>query len=115
MLITLDHVKEVTARAHSGGAYNRLKGRERIAVFIKHTPLKAGSSIRIGYNNYKIEDDCYLVYIDLLYDANFSHPVIFELHNLKDGSVITIEEEFPIADPKLERSLIPHILPKEGK
>ncbi len=116
MPITLEHVKEVTAKAHVSGAYKRLKGRERVAVFIKHTPLKAGTQLRIGYNTYKVDQDAFLVFIDLVHDANFSHPVVYELHNLKDGSIRTIEEEFPIADPELERSLISHILPgKEGK
>lgn len=114
MPITLDHVKGITKKAYAEGTYKKLKGRERVAVFIRHTPLIAGTKIRIGYNTYKLEKDAYLVFIDLRHDANYSHPVIFELHNT-DGSVRTIEEEFPIADPDLERSLIPHILPeKEG-
>ncbi len=116
MAITLDHVKQVTARAHAEGAYRRLKGRERVAVSIMHTPIKGGTALKIGYNTYKIDKDAYLVFIDLVHDANFSHPVIYELHNVEDGSVRIIEEEFPIADPALERTLIPHILPgKEGR
>jgi hypothetical protein len=116
MPITLEHVKEVTAKAFSGGAYKRLKGRERVAVFIKHTPLKGGTELRIGPRTYKVEKDSFLVFIDLVHDANFAHPVLYELHDLESGKVQTIEEEFPIADPELERSLISHILPgKEGK
>jgi hypothetical protein len=116
MTITLEHVKEVTAKAFAAGTYKRLKGRERVAVFIRHTPLKAGTDLRIGGKIYKVEKDAYLVFTDLMHQANFTHPVIYELHNLQDGSVRIIEEEFPIADPELERSLIPHILPeKEGK
>jgi hypothetical protein len=116
MSITLDHVKEVTARSFTGGAYKRLKGRERVAVFIKHTPLKAGTELRIGAKMYKVEKDAFLVFIDLVHDANFAHPVLYELHDLDNGKVRTIKEEFPIADPQLERSLISHILPgKEGK
>ena len=115
MRITLEHVKEVTARAFASGAYKRLKGRERVAVFIRHTPLKAATKLRIGYNTYKVDKDAFLVFIDLMHDGNFAHPVLYELHNLDDGSVRTIEEEFPIADPELERSLISHILPgREG-
>lgn len=116
MPITLEHVKEITAKTFSAGTYKRLKGRERVAVFIRHIPLKGGTELRIGYNTYKVEKDAFLVFIDLQHDANFSHPVLYELHNLEDGSVRTIEEEFPIADPELEQSLISHILPgKEGK
>ncbi|MCK5217733.1 MAG: hypothetical protein KAJ93_08085 [Methanosarcinales archaeon] len=116
MSITLEHIKEVTARAFTGGAYKRLKGRERVAVFIRHTPLKGGTELRIGAITYKIEKDAFLVFVDLVYDANFAHPVLYELHDLENGKVRTIEEEFPIADPELERSLISHILPgKEGK
>lgn len=116
MPITLEHVKEMTSRKYTGGNYKRLKGRERVSVSIKHVPLEAGKELKIGYNTYKVEKAAYLVFIDLLHDGNFSHPVIYELHNLEDGSVRTIEEEFPIADPELERSLIPHILPgKENK
>lgn len=116
MSITLEHVKEVTDRAFTGGAYKRLKGRERVAVFIRHTPLKSGTELRIGAKTYKIEKDAFLVFIDLVHDANFAHPVLYELHYLESGKVQTIEEEFPIADPELERSLISHILPgKEGK
>ena len=116
MGIELGHVKEITSKALSEGAYKRLKGREHVAVFIRHTPLSAGSTIRIGYDEYKIENDAYLVFVDLMHEANFAHPVLFELHNLEDGLVRTIEAEFPLADPELERSLIPHILPrKEGE
>jgi len=111
MPITLEHIKEVTAKAFTSGAYRRLKGRERVAVFISHTPLKAGREFRIGYKTYKVEKDAYLVYIDLMYEANFAHPVLYELHAL-DGSVRTIEEEFPLADPEFEKSLVSHILPK---
>lgn len=116
MPITVDHIKAVTARSLSAGAYRRLEGRERVAVFVRDIPLKAGTKLRIGYNEYDIEDDAYLVYIDLMHEANFEHPVIYELHNLEDGSVRTIEESYPVADPELERSLIPHIVPgKEGR
>ena len=116
MPITLEHIKEVTARALAAGTYKRLKGREHVAVFIRHTPLEAGTKLRIGPNNYKIESDSYLVFIDLKHNFNFTHPVLYELHNLSDGSIKTIEEKFPIADPEIERSLIPHILPgKEEK
>jgi hypothetical protein len=42
--------------------------------------------------------------------------VLYELHRIEDGSIRTIEEEWPIADPELERTLIPFILPgKEDK
>jgi hypothetical protein len=116
MSITLEHVKEVTARAFKGGAYKRLKGRERVAVFIRHTPLQGGTELRIGAKTYKVENDAFLVFVDLVYDANFAHPVLYELHDLESGKVHTIKEEFPIADPELERSLISHIMPgKEGK
>jgi hypothetical protein len=116
MPITLDHVKAVTAKAVAGGAYRRLKGRERVAVYIRDIPLKAGSTLRIGYNNYKIEKDAYLVFINLQHQANYAHPVIYELHNVEDGSIRIIEEEFPIADPEIEQNLIPHILPgREGR
>jgi hypothetical protein len=115
MSIELDHVKEVTARAAAEGAYKRLRGREHVAVFIRHTPLPAGKSLRIGYHEYSIDRESYLVFVDLMHEANFAHPVLYELHSLEDGTVRTIEEEFPIADPELERSLIPYILPgKEG-
>jgi hypothetical protein len=116
MPITLDHVKAVTAKALAEGAYRRLEGRERVAVHIRDIPLKAGSVLRIGYNRYEVEADAYLVFIDLMHGANYEHPVLYELHNLKDGSVRTISESYPIADPEMERSLIAHILPgREGK
>lgn len=111
--IGIDHVKEMTKRAYAEGAYKRLGGREHVAIFIRHVPLKAGSELRIGPNNYKVEGDSYLVFIDLRHQANFTHPVLYELHNLNDGSIKTIEEKFPIADLEIERSLIPHILPGE--
>lgn len=113
MQIGLDHIKAVTARALSTGAYRRLKGRERVAVFIRHVPLKAGAELRVGPNRYKVEGDSYLVYIDLMHEANFTHPVLYELHRLADGSVRTIEEQYPITDAEVERSLIPHILPEK--
>lgn len=113
MTINLKHVKSVTSQAFASGAYKRLKGRERIAVFIRQVPLEKGSVLPIGPRGYKVEADSYLVYIDLMHDANFTHPVIYELHNLKDGSVKTIEEEFPISDPEFEHTLIPHILPEK--
>jgi hypothetical protein len=116
MQIQIDHVKGVTEKAYAEGAYRRLAGRERVAIFTRHLPLRAGTELRIGRNKYKIEDDAYLVFVDLRHDFNFAHPVLYELHSLKDGSVRTIEEEFPIADPEIERSLVPFILPpKEGK
>jgi len=116
MPIELSHVKEVTARAFQSGAYRRLKGRERVAVFIRQLPLRAGAELRIGRRQFKVESDSYLVYVDLMHDANFAHPVLYELHDVNNGSVRTIEEQFPLADPELERSLIPYILPgKEGR
>jgi hypothetical protein len=116
MPITLEHVKEATKRALDAGTYKRLKGHEHVAVFIRPAPLKGGTELRIGYTTYKVEKDAYLVFIDLKHDANFQHPVLYELHNLEDGSIRTIEEKYPIADQEFERSLIPHILPgKEGK
>ena len=114
--IGIDHVKEVTRRAYGEGAYKRLGGRENVAVFIRHVPLQSGSELRIGPRNYKVESDSYLVFIDLKHNFNFAHPVLYELHNLSDGSIRTIEEKFPIVDPEIERSLVPHILPgKEEK
>ena len=113
---SLKHVKGVVERSCKEGAYRRLKGREHIAIFIRHVPLEAGTKLRIGYNTYKIEKSSYLVFIDLLHQGNFAHPVLYELHRIEDGSVRTIEEEWPIADPELERTLIPFILPgKEDK
>jgi hypothetical protein len=114
MPITIDHVKEVTRKAYASGEYKRLKGRERVAIFIRPTPLKAGMQLRIGYNTYKIEKEAFLVFVDLVHDANFSHPVLYELHNLEDGSIRTIKEEWPLADPGFEKSLVPHILPGKG-
>jgi len=111
--IGIDHVKEMTKRAYAEGAYKQLEGREHVAIFIRHVPIQDGSELRIGPNNYKVEGDSYLVFIDLRHEANFTHPVLYELHNLNDGSIKTIEEKFPIADPEIERSLIPHILPGE--
>jgi len=111
MPIGIDHIKEVTKRSYVSGNYKRLGGRERVSVFIRQVPMKAGSELRIGPRSYKIEKESFLVYIDLMHDANFTHPVIYELHNVEDGSVKIIEEEFPIADPEIERSLIPQILP----
>lgn len=116
MPINLEHVKEVISKSFSSGAYKLLKGREHVAVYIKHLPLKAGTDLRIGYNSYKIENDSILVFIDLIHEANFSHPVIYELHSVDDGQIRTINEEWPIADPEMERNLIPFILPgKEVK
>lgn len=114
MLIGLDHVKEVVGKAHGEGAYRRLKGREHIAVHLRQTPIKAGTTLTIGPNKYKVEQDSYLVYVDLLHEGNFTHPVIYELHALKDGSVKTIEEKYPITDREMSRSLIPFILPPKG-
>jgi len=115
MPIELDHVKYVTARSYAEGTYKRLKGLERVAVFIRHVPIKAGTELPIGRKKYKVEQDSYLVFIDLKHDANFAHPVLYELHNVKDGNVTVIEEQFPIADPEIERSLIPHILPDKER
>lgn len=114
MFIELDHIKTVTARAFTEGAYRRLKGLERVAIFIRQVPLKAGTELPIGRKKYKVGQDSYLVFIDLKHDANFAHPVLYELHNVNDGSVTVIEEQFPIADPEIERSLIPHIMPEKG-
>jgi len=111
MKIDIDHVKQVTGRAYEQGSYKQLGGHERVAVFIRHIPLKGGSQLRIGPKDYKIKDDSYLVFIDLMHDANYTHPVVYELHRVSDGTVQVIKEEFPVADPDIEKSLIPHILP----
>jgi hypothetical protein len=113
MPITLDHVKAVTARSLAEGVYKRLEGRESVAVYVRETPLRRGTTLQIGRNRYKVEKDAYLVYVNLMHHANYSHPVIYELHNVEDGSVRMIEEEWPIADREIERTLIPHILPRE--
>ncbi|MFC1855910.1 hypothetical protein ACFL2A_05155 [Thermodesulfobacteriota bacterium] len=116
MPIDISHVKSMTSEHYCCGAYKCHKEPEHVAVFVRQLPLKAGTALQIGYDTYKVEKEAFLVFIDLRYNANFSHPVIYELHNVEDGKVRTIEAEFPIADPKIEQSLIPHILPeKEGK
>lgn len=115
MPIEIDHVKYVTERSFAEGVYKRLKGLERIAVFIRQVPLKKGAMLPIGRKKYKVEQDSYLVFIDLMHDANFAHPVLYELHNVDDGSVKVIEEQFPISDPQIERSLMPHILPEKER
>jgi hypothetical protein len=111
MGIDIEHVREMTRKAHAAGAYARLDGRERVAVFGRQVPLAAGSRLRIGGKDYEIKDDSYLVFVDLQHDANFAHPVLYELHSVADGRVTTIEERWPIADPEIEHSLVPHILP----
>ena len=113
MKISIEHVKGVVTNSLMEGTYKRLKGRENIAIFIRHIPLQSGNKLRIGYSTYKIENNSYLVFIDLMHQANFAHPVIYELHNVEDGSVRRIEEKWPIADPAIERSLIPLILPEK--
>jgi|GEM_PF-6162080 len=116
MPINLEQVKEVAQKAFEKGAYKRLKGRERVAVAVLETPVKGGTDVQIGYKKYKVEKDAYLVFVDLMHNANFQHPVLYELHNLQNGTVRTIEEKFPLADAKLEQSLKYFILPKkEGK
>ncbi len=115
MPIDLEHVKAVTARAFAEGSYRRLKGLERVAVFVRHLPLKAGTELSIGRKKYKVDQDSYLVYVDLQHDANFAHSVLYELHHVDDGKVTVIEEQFPITDPGIEKSLIPHILPEERR
>ncbi len=116
MPIELRDVVEAMRQAYAKGAYRRLDGHERVAIFVRETPFKAGSEFRIGPHPYKVEEDSYLGFVDLRYDANFSHPVIYELHNVRDGSVRTIEEEWPLADAQMERSLTPIVLPgREGK
>ena len=63
-----------------------------------------------------VDKDSFLVFIDLKYGANFAHPVLYELHSIDDGKVTRIEENYPIADPELERSLTSVVLPeKEGR
>ena len=117
MKISIEHVKGVVTNSYKEGKYRRLRGRENIAIFIRHIPLKSGSKQRIGYNSYEIKNESYLVFIDLMYQANFAHPVVYELHNVEDGSVRSIEEKWPIADLAIERSLVPLIIsdkePKE--
>ena len=110
MAIGTDHVKGMTSRAFYEGAYEGPAGREQVSVYMYSFPLKGGHELRIGPNRYKIENDSYLVFVDLMHDANFTHPVRYELHNVNDGSVRSIEEEFPIADPEIERKLTPVIV-----
>jgi hypothetical protein len=115
MSIELDHVKHVTARSFSEGNYKHLKGHERVSVSIRHIPLKSGTELPVGRKKYKIKNDSFLVFVDLHHDSNFAHPVMYELHNTKDGSVTVIEEQFPISDVEIERSLIPYILPNDER
>ncbi len=116
MAIGLEEVKAATSKAYAAGAYQRLNGKERVAVFISPEPLKGGTTVQIGPHKRKLAADAYLVFVDLRYNANFAHPVIYEMHNVADGKITTIEEEWPLDDMAFERSLIAHIMPKkEGK
>ena len=115
MPIGLEHVQAVTARAFHEGAYRRLKGLERVAIFIRHNPLKAGTDLPIGRKKHKVDQDSFLVFVDLQYGANFAHAVLYELHNVNTGKIKVIEEQFPITDPEIEKSLISHILPEERR
>ena len=108
-------VHERVLERQKKGAYRYLEGRERLAIHTRTEPLKAGTVLRIGRKEYKVDEDSYFVFIDLLHDANFAHPVVYELHSVKDGSVRVIEEQFPPADPEFERSLVPILLPDRGK
>ena len=112
MFVTIDQVKDKAAKAYSKGDYNRLKERSKVAVFIRPTPLKAGTALPIGTHKYKVEQDSYLVYIDLLHESKTAHPVMYELHNTNNGFIKTIEEESLISDPELQDSLESFILPE---
>ena len=101
-------------KSHAEGVYRlkgAMRGRERIAIYMLPGPLAAGTRLRIGPKDYEVKTESYLVFIDLMHMANYAHPVIYELHAVSDGSVTTIEEQFPLADRKLENSLIPLVTP----
>jgi hypothetical protein len=117
MAIERRDIETRVQRSHAEGAYRRLKGalqgRERIAVYTLPGRLAAGTTLRIGPEEYRVKTDSYLVFIDLMDMANYAHPVVYELHDANDGSVTTIDEQWPLADRKLEESLIPLIIPNE--
>ncbi len=113
MPIDMNGVKRRTERALKEGTYDRFKGRENVSVFVHPEPFKKGDEIQIGPNVYAVKEDAYLVFVNPMTDGNYAHPVIFELHRIKDGKVETIEEQFPLADPKIERDLLPVI--RKGK
>lgn len=112
--IDLEHVKHLVSQAHAAGQYRRLEGRERVSAFISRMVLEPKTELHIGPNKYTVEEPSFLVFIDLMHDANFAHPVIYELHGVNTGNVRTIEEKWPIHDKKLAASLVPHILPPKG-
>jgi len=89
------------------------RGRERVAVYTLPGRLTAGTVLQIGPREYRVEREAYLVFIDLMHLANFAHPVVYELHDANDGSVTTIDEEFPLSNRELEDRLVPLVSPKE--
>jgi hypothetical protein len=109
-------IEKRVQKSHAEGAYRlkgAMRGREHIAVHTLPGPLAAGTTLRIGPKDYKVKTESYLVFIDLMHMANYTHPVIYELHSVNDGSVTTIEEQFPLTDRKLQESLVPLISPDE--
>jgi hypothetical protein len=115
MAISRRDIERRLQTSYADGRYRRLegalKGRERIAIYTLPHPLAAGSMLRIGPKNYRVEHNSHLVFIDLMHMANYAHPVLYELHDVDSGVVTTIEEQFPLADRELEKSLIPLISP----
>jgi hypothetical protein len=114
MPIGFEHVQETVRKAYQDGAYRRLDLPTRVAIYICREPLKAGSTFTTGPNRHTAKQDAYLVFVDLLYEANFVHPVLYELHAAKDGAVTRIEEENPILDPGLRARLLPLVVPEKG-
>lgn len=117
MTIARSDIERRIRKSYAEGRYRclegALKGRERIAIYTLPDRLAGGSVVRIGPKEYRVETDSYLVFIDLMHMANYAHPVVYELHDINDGGVTTIEEQFPLADRRLEDSLIPVVCPNE--
>lgn len=74
-------------------------------------PLRSGTALRIGPNQYDVLKDAFLVIVDEDPGAYWTHPVRYELHEVATGDVRVMNEQYPIESPDVKAELVALHLP----
>ena len=76
------------------------------SMHLLERPLEAGMELAIGPHKYPVDEEAFLVVIDEAPGAFWTHPVRYELHDVKTGEVRVIQEEFPLEHTDLQAELV---------
>lgn len=78
------------------------EGAERTALYLNPDPLEKGSVVTMGRRAVSIDAPCFLGFLDLKPDANWSHPCRYLLIDAETGQIRSSDANFPPAADTLQ-------------